>query len=276
MLACIASTMLSSKISAASIYTMKLIRRGDLVPGSSESAILKHKKVKELMRQDTTIVKIDAHFREVLDAVLKNQHFHTYVVDENNKLVGRITLEILKDTMEQGELLDVIVIAEDVMIPVEYSVRVDTVLADCMQIFGISGLPDLPVLDDDGRIIGRICHGDLTNLYSSEIFQFGAFGPGFTVNSGDGADIKKMVKLDLPEGQTAESIMVRGKLAGMSIRELDLRKRFGVEVIGVRKCCTKGGVEIAPDPDEPLKEGSMLILVGSYHQIKQIKELELP
>ncbi len=277
MLACIASVVVSSRISGASIYTTKLLRRGDLVPGGGESAILHQKKVRELLRLDAPVIKHDVHYRKVLDAVLSNPHFHVYVVDDDGRLEGRITLELIKTALAQQDLLDGIIIAEDVMIPVEYSVHISDNLAYCMQIFGQSGLLDLPVVDDENQVIGRIRHSDLTSLYSREVFQFGAFGPGFSVSAGKDSFARKTVKLALTEGQMAEVIVVRGKLAGMSLRELDLRHRFGVEVVGVRRAdASTGGVRIAPDPEEPLNEKDILVIVGSYQQIKQVKELELP
>ena len=277
MLACIASVVVSSRISGASIYTTKLLRRGDLVPGAGESAILHQKKVKEILRFDAPIVKHDVHYRKVLDAVFSNPHFHAYVVDEEGRLEGRITLELIKAALTQTDLLDDIIIAEDVMIPVEYSVHISDTLADCMQIFGRSGLLDLPVVDDEHQVIGRICHDDLISLYSREVFQFGAFGPGFSVTAGKETSSRKNVKLALAEGQVAEAVVVRGKLAGMSLRELDLRHRFGVEVVGVRHAkSATGGVRIAPNPEEPLTEKDILVIVGTYDQIKRVKELELP
>lgn len=51
-------------------------------------------------------------------------------------------------------------------------------------------------------------------------------------------------------------------LIGQSLRELELRQRYGVIVIAVR---TRGSLDVSglPDPDRPLEPGDVLVIVGS-------------
>lgn len=58
---------------------------------------------------------------------------------------------------------------------------------------------------------------------------------------------------------------------GQSLAELDIRSRYGVNVIGIREA---DGVNINPAPEEKLQDGDILIVLGDNSQLKKIREME--
>ena len=52
-----------------------------------------------------------------------------------------------------------------------------------------------------------------------------------------------------------------------SLKELDIRKKYGVIVVGIK---WNSQVEVNPDPDEKLKKDMILILVGANNDLRKI------
>ena len=57
---------------------------------------------------------------------------------------------------------------------------------------------------------------------------------------------------------------------GKSIRQLDLRNKYGANVIALRQ---DEKLSIPPDIDTPIGETSNLVMLASYEMINQIKKL---
>ena len=58
---------------------------------------------------------------------------------------------------------------------------------------------------------------------------------------------------------------------GQSLAELNIRSRYGVNVIGIREV---DGVNINPAPEEKLQDGDILIVLGDNSQLKKIREIK--
>ena len=54
---------------------------------------------------------------------------------------------------------------------------------------------------------------------------------------------------------------------GRTLKELDVRRTYGVNVVGMKE---EDRVEITPDPDLPLKEGIILMLIGTNEALERI------
>ncbi len=54
---------------------------------------------------------------------------------------------------------------------------------------------------------------------------------------------------------------------GRTLKDLDVRRTYGVNVVGVKE---GDHVEITPDPDMALKEGMILMLIGSNEALERI------
>ena len=64
-------------------------------------------------------------------------------------------------------------------------------------------------------------------------------------------------------------MMPMDKWVGKTIRQLELRTRYGANVIAVRK---GEAIQIPPDIDTPLDESSTLVILGNYEMIENLKK----
>lgn len=83
------------------------------------------------------------------------------------------------------------------------------------------------------------------NLVSANLADWIALSPDYSI-----------VEAAIPE-----------KWTGKTLKELDVRKTYGVNVIGIRE---GERVEITPDADMPLKAGTILMLVGANEALESI------
>ena len=55
---------------------------------------------------------------------------------------------------------------------------------------------------------------------------------------------------------------------GKTIRELNIRAKYGVNIIAVRE---NGKINVVPDADEPLPEGCVLVAVGANDKLTRLR-----
>jgi len=89
--------------------------------------------------------------------------------------------------------------------------------------------------------------------------------------------------LDISEDHTISEVIVSQSFVGKSIRELDLRSRFGINIVGIKKKIpqvTDDGENIFeekyvdfPAPDDVIEEGDVLVMVGSDRAVMEVERL---
>ncbi len=66
--------------------------------------------------------------------------------------------------------------------------------------------------------------------------------------------------IELSNDYSMVEIAVPAKWAGQSLAEVNARERLGINVVGI---IVNGKIDVTPDPQKPLPEGSILIVIGS-------------
>lgn len=88
--------------------------------------------------------------------------------------------------------------------------------------------------------------------------------------------------LDVSEKHTIAEILVSDAFIGKTIREMNLRARFGVNIVGIKKkipYVTESGENVFiekyidfPSPDDIFEEGDVLVLVGDERAIAEVEK----
>ena len=60
-----------------------------------------------------------------------------------------------------------------------------------------------------------------------------------------------------------------GEWVGKTIRELELRSRYGVNVIAVRR---QDQIRVLPDIDEPIADNVIMVMLGKYEMFESLRE----
>lgn len=268
MLSCIAAVAVAQAVSRGSAFTLGLTEQGLDVNYGRESAILRHYYAEDIMHTDVPKVHLGTRFGEILDSFIENREDRWYVVDDDDRLVGAIDLHDIKSVLQQQGLRWV-VIAADVMHPVERTVSRRENLEDAILVLS-AGEDEVPVIaaPDEPRLVGRLTRGDVLELYHREILHKEVLG--IKVVSRDGNTSQT---LDLPSEYAVELVPVSEAIADRSLAELDLRGRFGVHVIAVKRPGRRvSGRNELPDPREPLQRGDRLVVVGRKEDTARLRD----
>lgn len=268
MLSCIAAVAVAQSVSRGSAFTLGLTEQGLDVNYGRESAILRSYYAEDLMDTEMPKVHLSTPFGEILDRFIENREDRWYVVDDQDRLVGAIDLHDIKSVLqEQG--LRWVVIAADVMHPIERAVSRRENLEDAILVLS-AGEDEVPVITapDDPRLVGRLTRGDVLELYHREILHKEVLGIKVVSR-----DSNSSQTLDLPSEYAVELVPVSEALADHSLAELDLRGRFGVHVIALKRPGRRmSGRNELPDPREPLQRGDRLVVVGRKEDTARLRD----
>jgi uncharacterized protein with PhoU and TrkA domain len=134
---------------------------------------------------------------------------------------------------------------------------------------GFYPLAELPVLDDAGHFLGTISRREILAFYDREKLRQQTTRLAFVDTSG--AQYENIVRVSTDE--IFEHIPVTAKLAGQTLRSLDLRAKHGVQVHGIRdKTQSTEGTHM-PSSGEALVEGDELVVSGSRKSIGELRRL---
>jgi len=270
MLASIVASIVSITIQPESIYTMKLYRRGIHLREHSRASAILRTLLSDVMSEAQQRLEPGLPFGETVDRVLASAGSFHYVVDDEGHLLGLIHLNQIKNLIRENSL-DRPSTAADGMVRETGAIRVNDTIETCLKRFSESELPELPVVDEDGKLSGVIRRRDILDLYNRKLLNPTDLGLVF-LEPQEGMETGR--SLELPEGYAVDVIKAAPAFVGQALRDLDLRGRYDVLVLGIRHEAEDGSIHVfGPDPDTPLDRDAVLIVEGPREQLNRLRKL---
>jgi CIC family chloride channel protein len=271
MTSCIIATLLATRWRRESIYTMKLIRRGIDIRRGQDINVLKSLHVRDVMDAGMVKVAADQPFGELIGEIAVHPHECFYVVDGGDRLKGVIVLSDLRSALEDAEAVADFLVAADLSREDFPGLSPDQDLDSVMKVFSGKNRGELPVVDEAGRIVGVVSRRHLLDAYNRELMKRdmasglrGSLAATATEEVHLGEDYR-MAEIDAP-----------GEFAGRSIRDLDVRARYGAHILLLRRPSGTGGadsVEMAPEPDMVVDRGDQLVVVARARDLARLRAL---
>ncbi|MBN1357027.1 chloride channel protein [bacterium] len=268
MFSCIIATLITSSLQKDSIYTAKLSRRGVNLNVGLESTIMKRNLVRDIMQVNVRTIDPDMPFSNLFNFMLNNRGEHLYVVGMDRIYLGEVCFHHVSK-MLQKEGIHARRRAIDVMNHAYPIVSPDESLMRCVHLFGMAGVEELPVVNPETReFMGIITYRDLFNLYNREILREGSLGLKFVTRS---EEEPRSDYVNIPEGYTVELCPVVNRLVGVSVKELDLRNRYDVNIVAVRSAAGGEGDSEIPAPDRVLTRQDVLVVIGLKENLNRLR-----
>ena len=267
MIACTLSTVTARYLHPHSIYTLKLARRGVSLSLGREETVMRSFHVADVMHTPAPTLPDDATFQQVVRRVLGSHDPYYYTVSPGDQLTGVISLHDIKALLNEGGL-DGLVVAHDVARPAHTVAYTQEPLTDCLRKFRETQLDCLPVTADktSTQVIGVVTQTDLLELYDREVLRKEFLGTLPTPTSQDEGT------LAMPSQYTVLALPVPAAFIDKTIRELDLRVRYGITVLALRNKTASGYEDRLPQPDQPLREDETLILAGPREDMTRLQQ----
>jgi len=268
MIACIIGTVLATRLQKASIYTEKLLRRGIDIAGGRDVNVLNEISVRDTMRTDMATVSLGDNLSAILARLIDHAGSSLFVTDENDRLQGVITADMLRPIMQDASALEGLLIAQDIMIHGKMpTVEAHHSLADVMRHLG-AYRGEVPVLEDN-RLVGVMWPEDVIERYNTEIFKRDT---ARSMASSLGAD-SRTESIPMLEGSALAEVAAPASFVGRTLAELDIRRRLDVSVLLIKQegADGRGRVEATPAADYVFRAGDIMLVMGSRETVDLLR-----
>ena len=271
MVTCIISTILSSKLTRESIYTLKLLMRNIGIKEGMETNVMESLYVKDIFKKEIETIGGSENFAQLMNRVLKGNAPEHPVVDRSGKVMGIISIHDIKDHFYEREELTHILIATDIANTNFESLPPETNCQLALDLMSKYNLEGLPVVDTfNKRLLGYIWRKDIQDAYQKEIDRM-----EIASTLASSISMKEDEQhIHFMEGYSIVEISPPKSFIGKSIRELDIRSKYGVDVLSI-KVGKKSDVIVKaiPSPDHVFTEDETLIIAGEIKKINVLRHL---
>jgi CIC family chloride channel protein len=171
MIACVVATLVARQVHGESIYTEPLRRKGlEWERESEKIGAAAEKTVGDLMREPVPPLRETATFREIVDRFLVSPNNFLPVVDGEQRLMGVVALQDLKEYLHTGHELNG-VIAYDVMRGPPLCLTPDQRISDALAVLLASELRNVPVVNSlkQFRLVGSVSRAEALGLVTQAI-----------------------------------------------------------------------------------------------------------
>jgi chloride channel protein, CIC family len=272
MITCIMSTIISLKLSRESIYTKKLVNRNILVKDGTDSNVMKGIMVKDVYTDTVDIIDDHMKFDEVINRVVASHEKYFPVVNRRGTISGIISMNEIKEHLYDRDMLQHVLIAEDISNKHFKTVNPGDNCQDALDIMSSHDLDGLPVIKSvkSKKLIGMIWRKNIVDEYNREIEK-----RDFTSSFASRITMKNIDShVHFMEGYAITEIPVPRDFLGNSILELDIRKKYGVDILLIR-CNSEGNSKIKaiPNPDYRFSINDSLVIAGEIGKLNLMKSL---
>lgn len=147
-----------------SIYAMRLAQRGELLTHHKDKAVLTLLKVDNVIENDFLSVTPDMSLKEMCDVISQSHRNLFPVIDKDNKLIGVVILDEIRNIMFRPDLYRKIYVSKFMSIP-PAKIRNDSSMESVMKIFDQTQAWNLPVVDAEGHYVGFVSKSKIFNSY---------------------------------------------------------------------------------------------------------------
>ncbi len=171
MLACVVSILVARQLHGDSVYTEHLRVKGlALGQETSRPGAAMEQTIGDLMRAPVTPVRENTPLREIADRFLTNSNNFLPVVDAQQRLLGVVALQDLKEFLNANRDLGA-VIAYDVMRPPPPCLTPGQRLLEALPTVLESELRNVPVVNNlaENKLVGTVVRAEMLTIFSEAI-----------------------------------------------------------------------------------------------------------
>jgi CIC family chloride channel protein len=275
MISTIIAVLTSSTMRRESIYTHKLKRKGIDFESSPETNVLKRVRVRDMMRTEFEQMPQGLPFNFVMDMLLQTARSHLPVTDDRGSMIGVVYRDLAQKFLRERAALTDIVIAYDVAEKDYPHLLPGDTLDQAMFRFNESKARELFVIRDlvERRVVGIVHKGDLIDAYQGEILKRSS-GDAFAYSINHPHRVEPVKVMD---GYGIIEMESPHNFSGKLLRDLDIRNRFGVNVLAVKRQGMDEGAPNTriwvPESTDRLEDGDVLVLMGRTETIDKLGSL---
>ncbi|MBN1824875.1 MAG: chloride channel protein [Candidatus Eisenbacteria bacterium] len=268
MITCIIATLLAMQIQKASIYTMKLLRRGVDIREGQTVNVLRNVRVRDVMRTEFTAVQPQDRLLSIVSRFIEKPGGSVFVVDPENRLLGVITINDIRPILNELDSMDSLLIAQDMMQESGFlAVFPEDALDGVMTRFGHYRF-EAPVLEGD-RVIGSVWPEDVIRRYEAELFKRD-MASSMSVAVGSGAEARAIPGAG---GMSMTEIPAPASFLGRTMADIAIRKRYDVTILLIKRKGEEGDsvMDQLPNAAYVFREGDVMLVMGREECLRRLE-----
>jgi CIC family chloride channel protein len=170
MISCVISNIVSKKIESGSIYTMKLVRRGESLEIGKDRKILKKLTVADVIVTNCITIQMETSFHEIMRMMRTTNADAFPVLNKNGEFVGMIGLQQISKTLQSEEVQEHL-FAKDLVLSDQYTLTLNKDLLEVYNEMRVGEQDCLPVVaeDDNKKLIGIVTRFHVMYRYNKEL-----------------------------------------------------------------------------------------------------------
>jgi len=272
MITCIISTLIATKFSRESIYTLKLVNRNIHIKDGAEINIMKSIFVKDVYTKDFETIYSNIKFDEVVNKIITGRDPYFPVIDSHKRFQGIISIYDIKEYLYEKDILRDLLIADDISNKTVDAVTIDDTCQEAIDRLSENNLQGIPVIDKKkgNKVLGMIWRKDILDAYNKEIERrdiTSSYASKITMKNID-SDVHFF------EGYAMTEISVPEKFIGKSIKELNIRAKYGIDILLIRSNSeNKSVIKAMPKPEYVFSYNDSIVISGEIGKISSLKNL---
>ena len=152
-----------------SIYTKRLIEKGDLIQYDKDRIVLSLIDIKKIIEKDLLTINPEASLEDLVHLVMKSKRNIFPVVDDQKELQGIVTLDDIRERMFDAESRKEVIV-KTIMQKPPASVAPQEKMQSVMNKFEVTQAWNLPVIDE-GKYVGFISKSRIFNAYRNKLIR---------------------------------------------------------------------------------------------------------
>lgn len=154
-----------------SIYTRRLAHKGELITHHKDKAVLTLLNLDDVTLHDYEVIHPEWNLGQLVNVIAKSQHNTFPVCDTDNRFLGIITINDVRNIMFQPRLYQRMKV-EDIMIGPPAKLTPSMNMAEVMNQFDNTNAVTLPLLDKTGKYLGMLSKQQIFSKYRSVLQSF--------------------------------------------------------------------------------------------------------
>ncbi len=154
-----------------SIYTMRLAKKGELLTHGKDKTVLTLLKMDSVIEKDFLVVHPEMSLGDMVKVISKSHRNIFPVTDANNRLLGMVLLDDIRNIMFRPALYDRMFVSRFMSMPparIVLGMNMETV----MKTFDDTNAWNLPVVDEYGLYVGFVSKSKIFNSYRRVLVHY--------------------------------------------------------------------------------------------------------
>lgn len=268
MIACILSALIATRLHRWSMYTLKLERQGIDLFGGRAVNVLRHVRVRDVMRTDMVTIAPDDTVPALLRKFVEHPGDSLLVTEPDGTLHGVVTADAIRPIIQDPSAFKGLLIVEDLCSPdAQPQAGPDDSLADVMKTLG-SYRGEIPVLEH-GRLVGVVWPQDVIARYNTEVFMQDMAGSMIQATQ----PTHGIGWLPTVRGAAVAEVPVPASFVGRTLGEVDIRRVFDVSVVLIKHTDAQGQDSLTTIPSAQYRfvPGDVLLAVGADERLQAMR-----